>query len=562
LKVDVLGLLRDTPISRKLTIISMLTTALALVVSGLAFMGYEQVAFRGAMQDRLSMTASIMADNSAAALTFSDPAAARQTLETLAADPHIVGAAIYDSHGNEFASYRRLGAATRFKVPTLGQDGQRFEREALKVFRPIVVARDRVGTLYIESDLQEMHARVQRYAWIMIVVMVGASAAAMMVALWLRTSISGPVSHLASVVETVTAQKNYAIRAVKSGDDELGKLIEGFNAMLGQIQAQDSALQHAHGELEKRVEERTRELQTEVIEHKRAQEELERVHRQLMDASRQAGMAEIATNVLHNVGNVLNSVNVSALLVADLVKKSKAMSLARVVTLMREHEADLNTFITADPRGKHLLTHLDNLAEHLQAEQATMITELGGLRKNIEHIKDIVAMQQNYAKVAGVKEIIAAVDLVEDSLRMNAGALTRHGVEVERDYRDNPRVNVDKHKVLQILVNLVRNAKYACDEAQSSEKRIVLRVQCLDHRVQLSVIDNGVGIAADNMTRIFNHGFTTRASGHGFGLHSGALAARELGGTLTVHSDGVGHGATFTLDLPVHHEEVARVSNA
>jgi two-component system NtrC family sensor kinase len=559
LKIDVLGLLRDTPISRKLTIISMLTTALALVVSGLAFMGYEQVAFRGAMQDRLSMTASIMADNSAAALTFSDPAAARQTLETLAADAHIVGAAIYDSHGNEFASYRRPGAAGRFKIPTLGKDGQRFEGEALKVFRPIVLAGDRAGTLYIESDLQEMHARIQRYAWIMILVMVGASAAAMMVAMWLRTSISGPVSHLASVVETVTAQKNYAIRAVKSGNDELGRLIEGFNGMLGQIQAQDSALQRAHDELEKRVAERTHELQTEVIEHKRAQEELERVHRQLMDASRQAGMAEIATNVLHNVGNVLNSVNVSALLVADLVKKSKAMSLARVVTLMREHEADLNTFITADPRGKHLLTHLDNLAEHLQAEQATMITELGGLRKNIEHIKDIVAMQQNYAKVAGVKEIIAAVDLVEDSLRMNAGALTRHGVEVERDYRDNPRVNVDKHKVLQILVNLVRNAKYACDEAQSIEKRIVLRVQCLDHRVQLSVIDNGVGIAADNMTRIFNHGFTTRASGHGFGLHSGALAARELGGTLTVRSEGVGQGATFTLDLPVHHEEVASV---
>jgi len=302
----------------------------------------------------------------------------------------------------------------------------------------------------------------------------------------------------------------------------------------------EEEIRRLNAELERRVVERT--------------QQLEDVHRKLQDASHEAGMAEVATNVLHNVGNVLNSVNVSADLVAQQAQTSEAASLARVVAVLREHEHDLGTFITADARGQHLVTHLGNLAVHLQAEQAAIVREIESLRANIEHIKDIVTMQQRYAKVSGVKEIVSLVDLVEDSLRLNAGALARHRVEVIRDFQDRPVINLDKHKVLQILVNLIRNAKYACDESQSPERRVILQVAVEQGRARISVIDNGVGISAENLSRIFNHGFTTRASGHGFGLHSGALAAKELGGSLNVHSDGPGRGATFTLELPLHCE--------
>jgi C4-dicarboxylate-specific signal transduction histidine kinase len=379
----------------------------------------------------------------------------------------------------------------------------------------------------------------------------------MLLATKLHTTISGPVSDLAQVVGTVTTQKNYAVRAAKQGNDELGGLIDGFNAMLSQIQIQDGALQDARDKLEKRVAERTQELQKEVTEHTQAQAELERVHRQLVEASRQAGMSEIATNVLHNVGNVLNSVNVSAILASDLAQKSKADGLGRVVALMREHAHDLGEFIASDPRGKHLPVHLGHLADHLKTEQTAIVKELDSLRKNIGHIKDIVAMQQSYAKVAGVHEIIAVVDLLEDSLRMNTGALARHRVDVVRDFEGQPLVNIDKHKVLQILVNLVRNAKYACSESGLPDRRMTLSVRSADGRVRIIVADNGVGIAPENLTRIFNHGFTTRAAGHGFGLHSGALAAREIGGTLSVHSDGVGRGAAFSLELPLYSVETA-----
>jgi PAS domain S-box-containing protein len=287
-----------------------------------------------------------------------------------------------------------------------------------------------------------------------------------------------------------------------------------------------------------------------ITERRRAQAELENLQRQLVDASREAGMAEIATSVLHNVGNVLNSINVSTGLVVASVKKSRAPSLARVVILLQEHAQDLGAFITQDSRGKHVPAHLAQLAEHLQAEQEANVRELELLRRNVDHVKEIVALQQNYASFGGVKEMINVVDLVEDSLRINEGALSRHEVEVVREFGSVPTLNVEKHKILQILVNLLRNAKYACHDSGRADKRLTVRVANGEGRIRISVIDNGVGIPPENLTRIFNHGFTTRKDGHGFGLHSGALAAQEMGGSLTVHSDGPGQGAAFTLELP------------
>jgi len=134
---------------------------------------------------------------------------------------------------------------------------------------------------------------------------------------------------------------------------------------------------------------------------------------------------------------------------------------------------------------------------------------------------------------------------------MNALAIERHGVQLVREYSRSPAVLVEKHKVLQILVNLIRNAKYALDERGHSDKRLTLRVGVNGNdMVKILVIDNGVGIPPENLERIFAHGFTTKKHGHGFGLHSSVLAAKEMGGTLTVHSDGPGTGATFTLELP------------
>ena len=285
---------------------------------------------------------------------------------------------------------------------------------------------------------------------------------------------------------------------------------------------------------------------------KASEAELEVAHKQLVEASRAAGMAEVATNVLHNVGNVLNSVNVSASLAVESLKNSRAVGLVKVVALLGEHRLDLGDYLSRDPKGQHIPAFLEQLSRDWLAQQESLVKELESLRGNIDHIKGIVAMQQSYAKGSGATEIVNLRDLVEDSLRMDEGALIRHQVQVVREFEEVPPISVEKHKVLQILVNLIRNAKHACTEQGGPDKRIRLRIMQADGRIRISVSDNGVGIAPENLTRIFAHGFTTRKDGHGFGLNSGALAATELGGSLSAQSDGPGQGATFTLELPQH----------
>jgi two-component system NtrC family sensor kinase len=290
-------------------------------------------------------------------------------------------------------------------------------------------------------------------------------------------------------------------------------------------------------------------LQKEIVERNIAEARLEKTHRQLVESSRQAGMAEVATSVLHNVGNVLNSVNVSATLVSEQMHASKSANVPKIGAMLQEH-ADDPDFLTHNAKGRRIPGYLIQLGADLVEERKAMVVELGHLRKNIEHIKDIVGMQQNYAKVSGVAETVAISELVEDALRMSAAALARHGLEVVRAYQPGPFVTTERHKVLQILVNLIRNAKHACDDAGPAKKRVTVEIVFGEPMVRIIVSDNGVGIPPENLRRIFAHGFTTRKDGHGFGLHSGALAAKELGGSLTAWSDGPGKGAVFTLEIP------------
>ena len=289
-----------------------------------------------------------------------------------------------------------------------------------------------------------------------------------------------------------------------------------------------------------------------ISERKAAEAERQRLQEKLIDSSRQAGMAEVATGVLHNVGNVLNSVNVSAQTATEKIKRSGVSDLARASDLIDEHLDDLGEFISTDERGKHLPRFLRELSRNLLDEQDSLVNELAAIGQNIEHIKEIVARQQSYATVAGVVMEASLSELADDALRTLEVSLTRHGIEIVREYPDQLQIMTDKHKVVQVLCNLVSNAKHALLASDSNEKRLVVRFKRTDaDHVAVIVEDNGIGIAPENLSRVFQYGFTTKKNGHGFGLHSSALAAEELGGSLTAHSDGPGRGAMFTLELPL-----------
>ncbi|MFT3781383.1 MAG: PAS domain-containing sensor histidine kinase [Nibricoccus sp.] len=287
---------------------------------------------------------------------------------------------------------------------------------------------------------------------------------------------------------------------------------------------------------------------TKTIETQKA---LEESNRQLMEATRQAGMAEVATGVLHNVGNVLTSINVTANLISDRFRDSKVTSIFKVCALLRDHQNNLGEFFANDPRAGKLPTYLESLATNLDKERVDTMADLATLLKSIDHIKDIIWMQQSYASVAGMVEPLVPSETIEDALKLSINALQRHNVHVEKQIAQTPSARAERHKVLQILVNLISNAKKAMDCKEPSQRKMLIRVENgLNDMVIIKVIDNGIGIPEENLTKIFSHGFTTRKDGHGFGLHSSALAAKQMGGELTAESAGVGQGATFTLSLP------------
>ncbi|MGF6558463.1 two-component system NtrC family sensor kinase [Pseudomonas sp. S30_BP2TU TE3576] len=305
-----------------------------------------------------------------------------------------------------------------------------------------------------------------------------------------------------------------------------------------EINRMNQALVAANDELERRVEERTRQLKD--------------TQGKLLDTARRAGMAEIATNVLHNVGNVLNSVNISADLVSRKLRNSKAQGLGKAMQLINQRQQDLGSFLTEDEKGKLLPGYLNQLVEAIDHEQQGMAEELTQLSKSVDHIKDIVATQQSYAGVNSLLEPLSISELLEDALRMNLGALTRHNVTVLKEYADVPLIMGDKHRLLLILINLISNAKYALSNVSNHERILTLGATIVDGQtLQISVRDEGEGISPQDMTRIFAHGFTTRKEGHGFGLHSCALAAIEMNGHLNAYSDGPGKGALFVLQIPL-----------
>jgi signal transduction histidine kinase len=293
-------------------------------------------------------------------------------------------------------------------------------------------------------------------------------------------------------------------------------------------------------------------LKEQIDARDKAHAELAEAQQRLIDLSRLSGMAEVATGVIHNVGNVLNSVMVGATLVLERLRQSRVGNLVRTAELLEQHQADLDGYLRTDPAGQRLVPYFGKLARHLAEEREELVGELHGLSRHVSHIKEIVAEQQTYARASGLTETVACRLLFEDALRMTHAALDRHRIEVRREFEDLPPITTDRHKVLQILLNLVRNAKDSLKESREAGRTIVVGLRHAEPgRLRFEVADNGAGIAAEDMTRIFSHGFTTKKDGHGYGLHSGALAARQMGGSLTVQSDGPGRGAVFALELPV-----------
>ena len=504
--------LRNAPISGKLRFTILVTCAAALMCASIAAFAIQFHYFRRDFWQDVRAIAQVTAESADGAIANRKPETAQRILQMLMAKRHIVSARIVLNDGSVFAEEGAATGAGAFEQPIAAG-----------------------GTLRIRTDFAEQTWKLLGlHALIFCAALAIAFLVAGTVSARLFRSISDPIKTLGDTAREIAARDDLSLRAQKVGEDEVGAFTDTFNKMLAQIQDRDQVLRR------------------EVAERVRAEEEIQRINQQLMDASRQAGMAEVATGLLHNVGNVLNSVNVSATLVAEKLDPARMGNLVKAANLLSGHRGSLAKFLTKDPKGSLLPRYLAEASAQLAAEREEAMVELALLTKHIGHIKDIVATQQNHARVVGIVEPLHVAPLVDDALRMNASALEKSWIVVDRQYDDVPPAMLDRHKVLQILVNLIRNAKDAIDDAHAEDRRISITVRKgAGGYIETVFADTGAGIAEENLTRIFSHGFTTRKQGHGFGLHSAALAAQQMAGCLSARSDGPGKGATFTLELPL-----------
>jgi C4-dicarboxylate-specific signal transduction histidine kinase len=324
-----------------------------------------------------------------------------------------------------------------------------------------------------------------------------------------------------------------------------------IEAELAQRVRAQTLLLSLHDQLEERVKERTAELSREVQERKQAQSELAQLNARIAAVSHRAGMAEVANSVLHNVGNVLNSVNVSVNLLSERLRHTPMADLPAASALIAAHRHDLAEFLTHNPQGQQFPAFISLLAQHWQQEHALLIGEAEQLRASVGQIKEIVGRQQALSGQTGLREWIAIDQMVGEVLAIHELPLRLAEIAVTQEHKTSDPWMGDRIKISQILLNLVVNAEEALRGSPNRPRTLHVESK-VDERgaLILAVSDNGPGIEPVAMERLFGYGFTTKADGHGFGLHASALAAQEMGGTLQARSEGVSRGAQFVLSLP------------
>ncbi len=337
----------------------MLTSVAALLLGVAAFVVWEYSDSKKQMAAKLTSHAAVIANNCDVALAFNVNEDATKILNAFAAEPSIISAVILDAEGQNFASYSRLDADAISNPPKLWDEGYIFSDGLLTVFKSIHLDGEKIGTIYLQSDLSELHENVVEASMIGLIIATAISIITYFISSRLQRVVSGPILGLAKIAKDVSEKKDYSVRAIKRSNDEVGLLIDAFNEMLEEIKRRDAALLAANEQLETRVEERTAELTEEVSERKKTEYELRDTHERLVEASRQAGMAEVASDVLHNVGNVLNSLNVSTTLISEKISGSKVSNLEKVAEMIEQHNDDIETFFTKDPQGNEATNKYD-----------------------------------------------------------------------------------------------------------------------------------------------------------------------------------------------------------
>ncbi len=490
------------------------TLAITLIASWAVMSAAEYSAFEAEALRNLQRQADILGANSRAALTFEDARAGTDNLQALSEVEHVRFAELRGVDGSVLARYDGEGnLGGRESAP--GVLAEMGADDVMVVRREIQGRGEPIGHIVLGASKSLLFAPFWQHTRDGAIVLGCALLASLFASVAVARTIVRPIRELLAVARLVTRQRDYSVRAAEIGEGELREFLGAFNTMLQEIQSRDAELLRAKKAVETQAEE-------------------------LAHASRLAGMAEVASSILHNVGNVLNGVTVSAAVIAERIVDLDAGVLDRLADrLATDNQVS----------GVQTATFLRAVADHVREIRASLAAESARLDEKVDHISTIISLQQSHSRVASTIKARASVrDVVESAIQIVRDQLERHAINLKRAYEFTGEIELDRHKTLQILVNLLQNAKDAMGALPPEQRVATLRVFKTDgDDVAISVRDEGMGIVDANLTRLFSLGFTTKLNGHGYGLHASAIAASEMGARLSAESDGPGHGAIFTL---------------
>jgi signal transduction histidine kinase len=347
---------------------------------------------------------------------------------------------------------------------------------------------------------------------------------------------------------------NLNVRIEDTNYEDLNEVSQSFNNMTAKLQFINEHLQELVSLKANELSAANTQLEKDIKQRIEMEKRVNSLHQKLLESARRAGMADIASSVMHNFGNVLNSANVSANFLNENLEKSALSRLTPLVSLLNEHAHDLPVFLTESEKGKLVMQYLSEIEAQWQNDKHVILRETASLNENIKSIKKILEMQESISKKYNFSEDIAIPELLDNLLSVHKNIITMHHITIIRDYSISKIVNLDKFKVEQILDNLVRNAIDALINSEKNDKRLTIEAQLDNDLLIIRVIDNGEGIDKENISKIFNFGFTSKKNNIGFGLHISSLAANEMHGKLKASSEGKEKGATFTLILPIQIE--------
>jgi signal transduction histidine kinase/DNA-binding NarL/FixJ family response regulator len=502
---------QNLSIKRKLLLITMLTSSVALVLLSASFLVYDLVSFQRFLTNDLSTQADIIGYNSAPAMAFKDAPTATVTLSALKAKEDIVAAVLYTPEGQIFAKYVRANVAhPAFPTELPQTNTSRFEGSYLEVFHGVSLDREPLGTLYLQSDMSQWSSRAKSYAVFLFAAMLASAFLALLIASRLQALISRPILRLEDTMRVVSAKQNYEVRALKFYDDEIGRLIDGFNTMLSEIQQRDTAVQGANDELKMR----TQELEDEILNRKKTQEELLTAKRAAEDASR--AKSAFLANMSHELRTPLNAIIGYSEMIEEEIQDSGQI----------QNIQDVQKIEFA---GKHLLALINDVLDLSKIEAGKM-----GL-----HLETFeVAMM--------IQEMSATL---QPAIAKNSNTLQLHLAD------DLGMMRSDITKVRQILANLLSNACKFTDHGTitlEASRSGTGSQEWMKFRVR----DTGIGISEEQQENLFKEfaqadvSIARKYGGTGLGLAISSRFAQLMGGQISVDSE-PGKGSVFTVQLPV-----------